>query len=889
MVAARPANLPADARLASGVGSLLLGPVQIENPRWRCDAIARIAPALVHHGIVIDRLRAQLREGLRAAPCPAPLREGLGELVLGRLADAEPAALAQVITALWSRDWPTATLHAVAARLALRDLDGARALGCGHRATHQVRELLRTGCLADRFVADVRDADAFEPTVAMIEALVGARREPRVLPARDRDRAVAHLARLALHAGGIAAARQRARSLATASGRSGAFWWIARDLLAGGDFDEARDVAAEIEAPLLRQYATIELARTLVARYRYADALHALREVRDPRLAAARVAVKRIVLLCLRAPTNTLAFARPDLHRVAWTPAAWLRPFDPVRQDAITTALFLARAGWLVDDYMLIEDGAAGLGRLEHDPIARRDAIELAHQIGQPVRTTLAIAQCLRHGLDAYLAEELAIQAHTRTVAQPFRDGLAAALPPTADPRSLARALYDEGLALSPHAPRRRRVLIAASQHCLRSALVQPHDWPRATIRARLRTLVHLGGSLAADAIAKAIATLPFDSELTRTALAHLALLDPHRARDLAVPCLAELRVPVELLRQCELGGALAPGFARAFAQARRLWLKEAVVCELVTAWWRRTGELPTIAMLERIAQPNAKVPTIAELVERVAAAPEALRGEDHVAVARRVVGDPDLLADLELGAPARIDPTLRPWRSHATRNLLVHALSKQVGTVVPALVQKIARRLHPATLQPLAELEVSGVRYRVRLLDKGLDLLTYLRFADVPARSCYRSTDSFYYRHTRTNLAAAWKDPLTLCFHVERERDRAFQPCGFLFGSFADADGVLALVFNSLHVRPGSAAVREQVLRAVERIVTPFGIGRIGIANQHGGHGPLPADYVSREVAIVRHRALAIGGRLVTEIYDDIEIKANRPTRIDHLYWRTL
>jgi hypothetical protein len=366
-------------------------------------------------------------------------------------------------------------------------------------------------------------------------------------------------------------------------------------------------------------------------------------------------------------------------------------------------------------------------------------------------------------------------------------------------------------------------------------------------------------------------------------------MLDPHRARELAMPHLAKLRVPVELLRRCELGGALAAGFARAFAHARRLRVTEAWMCELVISWWRRAGELPPIAMLERVALPTTKLATVAELLDGIAAASRELESEDHTAIATRVLADNDLLDHLAMTAPARIDPTLRPWSAATTRNLLRHALSKQVGAVVPALVAKIARRLQPATLQPLAELEAGNVRYRVRLLDKRLDLLTYLRFADVPARSCYRSTDGYYHRRTRTYVAAAWRDPLTLCFHVERERDRTFHPCGFLFGSFADADGALALIFNSLHVRPASAAVREQVLRAVERIVTPFGIGQIGIANQHGGRGPLPVDYVSRSVAVVRHRALAIGGRLVTDIDDDIEYWANSPARIDHLYWRTL
>src|SRR3569832_248579 len=562
MVAARPANLLADVRLASGGGELLLGPSQIESPRWRCDAIARIAPALVQHGIVIDRLRAQLREGLRAAPCPAPLRDELGELLLGRLADAKPEALARIVTALWSRAWPPAKLHAAAAHLALGDIDRAREHGGGPHATWHLRELLRTGCLEDRFIADARIAEAFTPTVPMIEALVEAGIEPRVLPEHDRDRAIAHLARLD---------RRRARSLPTASARSGAYWWIAREHLAAGRFDDASAFAAEIEAPLLRQYATVELARSFVTHRRYADALHALRDARDPRLACVRNAVKRVILLCLRTAELPLAHPRHELHRKGWTPASWLRPLDGVRQDEITMGLHLLRAALARNEFGWLLGAAFYFRVLLHDPIARREANKQTKQIGAPITSALAVMQCLRPALDAYSATELVVRAERATAAPALREGLAAALPPTNDPRSLARALYDEGLALSPHAPRRRRVLIAAAQHCLRAALAQPADWSAAALEVRLHTLVHLGGSLAADAIAKAVATLPFEPELEQNALAHLALLDPHRALELAVPRLGELHVPVELLRACELCGALAAGFARAFANARRL------------------------------------------------------------------------------------------------------------------------------------------------------------------------------------------------------------------------------------------------------------------------------------------------------------------------------
>ena len=108
--------------------------------------------------------------------------------------------------------------------------------------------------------------------------------------------------------------------------------------------------------------------------HRYADALHILRDVRDPRLVGARRAVKDMVLM---------TSMRVELEHRGWTPAAWLRPFDPIRQDAITYSLFVGRAGWMHDDYR----------QLEHDPIARRDTIELAHRVGQPLAVMLSVGQ----------------------------------------------------------------------------------------------------------------------------------------------------------------------------------------------------------------------------------------------------------------------------------------------------------------------------------------------------------------------------------------------------------------------------------------------------------------------------------------------------------------
>ena len=166
---------------------------------------------------------------------------------------------------------------------------------------------------------------------------------------------------------------------------------------------------------------------------------------------------------------------------------------------------------------------------------------------------------------------------------------------------------------------------------------------------------------------------------------------------------------------------------------------------------------------------------------------------------------------------------------------------------------------------------------FRVRLLDKRADILTYLRFADVPMRTCFHS------RRSRTDTIWVWKDPLSFCFHVE-QRDGA--PIGFVFGSSALADGAPAFVLNGLYLRTRDAGPRAAVLRAIEHALAPTGVRRIGIACEHGGAGPLPADYAPRRVVLERLRALRVGGAPVRYIYDDIDTLTNAPEPIDHLYW---
>ncbi len=119
MVAARAANQTPDLRLA--FGSLILAPREIEHPRWRLDAYARIAPALHRRGVPLARLRGVLREGMRTAVCPAPLRAGLEQLVLDHLGHGRVAALA--LGALLGGPDAGASGRAMRAMLGMRKLD----------------------------------------------------------------------------------------------------------------------------------------------------------------------------------------------------------------------------------------------------------------------------------------------------------------------------------------------------------------------------------------------------------------------------------------------------------------------------------------------------------------------------------------------------------------------------------------------------------------------------------------------------------------------------------------------------------------------------------------------------------------------------------------------
>lgn len=864
MVAARAANQTGDVRPTAG--SLLLAPREIEDTRWRLDAYARIGPALHRCGIPLDRLRALLREGMRGAVCPAPLRPGLEQLVLDHVERDRIAAFA--IAALWTRDWTTAGFRATAAHIAARDLRRASMNG----KSHATAVLERNGVVDGEFIGDLRDAEAFTPTVPLVAALVEAgdpRAEAIAAGVKEREPAQAHIARL----------RGDARGLSTPRGRSGAWLWIARDLLADDQFDAARAIGERIEMPMVRQYARLELARALVERGRISDGLVELRQIIDPRLANERRVLFEEVRLAASHPHTPLPGRDP--HGPSWQPQAWMLPagaLDVNQRSRIRIGVYFLRGAVRLYDHYVTTTAANCLHDVVDHPAARRAALDLAHRLGVDLERGLRAIRRMHRGVAAFAADHIAI------LGEQLRVDPMPVAPPNDDATSLDRSLYDERVALTQ--PARRRVLIGVAQHALRASLVDPERWPYEAILVRLRTLALLGGKLSSDAIAIALRTLPFRRAVMREALVVLAQLDPRTAAQIALDNIQRLHRPFDLVHAIELYGGFPAGYARTLSKLENRWMSREWILELVATWRARMGTAPSVELLRRI---GTHPQPIGELLDRIQQAPAAMRGiEDHVSAAHELATKDDLLEGFEICEPPRVDVTMRPWSSNRMRALVQHATSKWIGAITPGLVARIAKRLKPAALEPVQAFVVQGVRYQVRYLDKRTDLLTYLRFTDTPARSCYRSDQGWYYRHSRVELLRAWKDPLTVAFHVERERRGEMQVCGFLFGNFADVDGQLGLVFNSLHSRPSSAAVREHVLRSVERIVAPFGILQIGIANVHGGSGVLPADYAQRSVTLIRYRALALRGQLIRSGWDDLP-KPNTRLLSTALYWRAL
>jgi hypothetical protein len=197
---------------------------------------------------------------------------------------------------------------------------------------------------------------------------------------------------------------------------------------------------------------------------------------------------------------------------------------------------------------------------------------------------------------------------------------------------------------------------------------------------------------------------------------------------------------------------------------------------------------------------------------------------------------DARLLSSLLIGQPARVDPSMGPWSRERWKDLVAAAAEATHDDVDLLAVERFAERL---------QLDIGGLRagdlvrigalshvvfgsdgrdYLVRVLDKHRDLLTYLRLGDVPAFNKYRSDAD----GSCDRVIDAWRDPLTVCFRVERWHADGLQPVGVAVGRFTEAGEGVGVCFDALFVSPRSVEVRDAFVRSIEHMLAPLGIRHI-------------------------------------------------------------
>jgi hypothetical protein len=505
MVAVHAANQAYDAAVAAELGSLLHAHRWITDSRWRLEAIARARALALRFQLVVPRLDRELTQYVQRARCPQALREPLVSLVTSN----DGAVASRASEALFTPSWHGAAMHGVAAALSEGDHGRARSIQmraasrCDRRAIDRLiewgyvrtqrgwPELVVSLALAAseeryrpsaRLAAGLVDVICDSADVARIDA---ARRLATRVPRPERAIARAHLVRLALQFGGLRAALDEARSIREVSIRNGAYF-----LIALGD----ATAAEHVESPLLRQLAYCEAARRMIVNGHHRDGLRLLRKVTDPRCRAHR----RLVHDTLQA-----RFVPDDELECAFNPAPWLaaRVLDAKTRRCITLTTELLK--WAVSGGYreMLRDAASNAGALATS-LARDELLATLERSGMDVEDAVRRMHAQR---PLSIAPLLITYLSRRMARICWHAPLALPTNLTSASTALDRALFDERIALSPSAPSRKRVLIDASRACVRTALRAPAAVPTAIVDARLRTLVHLGGELAASAIANAL------------------------------------------------------------------------------------------------------------------------------------------------------------------------------------------------------------------------------------------------------------------------------------------------------------------------------------------------------------------------------------------------
>ena len=477
------------------------------------------------------------------------------------------------------------------------------------------------------------------------------------------------------------------------------------------------------------------------------------------------------------------------------------------------------------------------------------------------------------------------------------------------DPADPIRALYDDGLARSPRAARRRCGLLQAAKRTIQANINGTESaLPAAEIR--LGTLTRLGGDRARRMLDHQLGLADSDHPLFPSMTRALLRIDADHmsAKLLADPRTFGYRFDAYALHEAlEDKGRAGRGYVGAVrdlhaAVAQTLdggvdewWFS------LCTHWWSLHRSPPTEGILRWLAiQPPEWLRAgprwmLAKFVERR----RALARMDPSDLIRHFLEDRHALADLLLNTPFGRDYG-RSWSIADWRMILARlagkvrpiprpdrALVEQWAQTRPLDVGESLLRGHPPLPELDAPLSVPGCdRYTLRYLHKCRDVLRFWRFADV-VNCCYNSNGRFYVTgDAQRHVLELWRDPLSFCFEILA----ADRTCGFVFGGFGRVDRRSALLLNGIYLRKaGSAKLRAGILEAITRAMqVPLRLEVVGIANRFGGTGPLPDAYRLEKAHVWRYRALSTAERRVRRVYDDIGRVVNTWTTAE-LHWKGL
>ncbi len=475
------------------------------------------------------------------------------------------------------------------------------------------------------------------------------------------------------------------------------------------------------------------------------------------------------------------------------------------------------------------------------------------------------------------------------------------------DPSDPVRAMYDDGLARSPRAARRRTGLLQAARRALQAGL---RGVPTAVEAAeiRLTTMAHLGGDRVRRTLRHHLDQTAVEHRLHGAMTRAMIRVDGRGwlAKLFAEPERYGNRFGATDLHQALENATLTP---RGFAQAVRA-LHEAVggsiqgdpdpwwyaLCAL---WWSRHTSPPTDGIVRWMAiQPPDTLRqgprrTLAHFDDRRAT----LGRIDQTGMLADLDRDPSALANLLLTnpLPRGYGPvwSIKHWQRLVDR---LAGRAQPIGWPDERMVAAWAQD-RPLDVgaslwsgrPPLPELDrplsVDGTPYKLFYLDKCRDAVRFWRFADtVPC--CFNSRYGFYRRgDTQKQVLQLWRDPLSFCFEV-RIRDEV---AGFVFGGFGRTEGLDVLLLNGIYLRRSSCArTRAAIIDTIARVlVEPLGLKGIGVANVNRGYGRLPPSFQRKRRMLWRFRALVgVDGKRETSAFDDISNHVNQWGLVD-LYWR--